>query len=237
MTCKNDGRPVVAKGLCQKCYDRERSSKRNYLKNECRNGHRFEDGSFKLSRSGKRICLVCLEENRKTHCPHGHEYTDENTYYTNGSPQCKTCRNQRMRDRRPASGIGTGGLNKAKTHCPKGHRYDESNTRYSTDGKRRYCHACALENSRIQRIKDHGVSIDDFQYLLDKQKGLCAICTNPITLETGRAIDHDHSCCPGPTSCGKCVRGVLCKSCNVMLGFAKDNSDILKNAIIYLERV
>ena len=39
---------------------------------------------------------------KKTHCPHGHEYTDENTYYgkqSNGGPQrqCRTCvsKNQR----------------------------------------------------------------------------------------------------------------------------------------------
>ena len=38
----------------------------------------------------------------KTHCPQGHEYTDENTYYwkqKNGGPsrQCRTCRRERDR--------------------------------------------------------------------------------------------------------------------------------------------
>jgi hypothetical protein len=29
-----------------------------------------------------------------------------------------------------------------------------------------------------------------------------------------RHIDHDHDCCPGSYTCGKCVRGVLCAPCN-----------------------
>ena len=47
-------------------------------------------------------------------------------------------------------------------------------------------------------------------------------------------IDHDHSCCPGSTSCGKCVRGVLCGECNLMIGLGKDRQDILVSASEYL---
>lgn len=42
----------------------------------------------------------------------------------------------------------------------------------------------------------------------------CPICQmNPST-----EIDHDHLCCPGRYSCGKCARAVLCTSCNLLAG-------------------
>lgn len=36
----------------------------------------------------------------KTHCPHGHEYTDVNTYLWNGRRHCRTCRRISNRLRR-----------------------------------------------------------------------------------------------------------------------------------------
>jgi hypothetical protein len=32
-------------------------------------------------------------------------------------------------------------------------------------------------------------------------------------------VDHDHKCCSGRRSCGKCVRGALCNRHNLYLGF------------------
>lgn len=42
----------------------------------------------------------------------------------------------------------------------------------------------------------------------------CVICSSTENL----ALDHDHSCCDGNFSCGDCLRGVVCQSCNSLLG-------------------
>ena len=40
----------------------------------------------------------------------------------------------------------------------------------------------------------------------------CEICGNKP--ERNLQVDHDHKCCDGQTTCGNCVRGVICNRCN-----------------------
>ena len=49
-------------------------------------------------------------------------------------------------------------------------------------------------------------------------------------------VDHDHSCCAGNKSCGKCVRGFVCLQCNTALSRFDDNAFIIKKAIKYLKK-
>jgi hypothetical protein len=78
-----------------------------------------------------------------------------------------------------------------------------------------------------------------FEALLKKQGGRCAICRTkrPGGRYNRWVIDHDHKCCDGPYSCGKCVRGLLCNRCNHGLGNFADNQKALQRAVIYLERI
>jgi Recombination endonuclease VII. len=63
----------------------------------------------------------------------------------------------------------------------------------------------------------------------------CVICGHvPGLGEPILHIDHDHSCCPGSKTCGKCVRGALCRDCNRGLGCFKDNPDLLMSGVAYL---
>lgn len=64
--------------------------------------------------------------------------------------------------------------------------------------------------------KKNHVSKEWYDAKLTEQGGHCALC--PATVGSVRnprfCFDHDHSCCKGRWSCGKCLRGLLCNQCN-----------------------
>jgi len=74
----------------------------------------------------------------------------------------------------------------------------------------------------------------DVDALLDAQNGKCAICTTPVARGN---VDHDHSCCAGYRSCGRCVRGVLCGGCNRGLGNFRDSKDTPTPVVLPLWRL
>lgn len=60
------------------------------------------------------------------------------------------------------------------------------------------------------------ITAADYDRLLAEQSGRCRICGKQPT-RNRLHVDHDRACCPGSTSCGKCIRGLLCVSCNSKL--------------------
>jgi hypothetical protein len=97
----------------------------------------------------------------------------------------------------------------------------ESDTRYRPD-RLLYARSANL-------LKRYGISVSDYDEMLLAQDGVCAICRKAeMTNRVGTPlfVDHDHVT-------GE-VRGLLCHYCNMMLGNAKDNPDLLYAAITYL---
>jgi hypothetical protein len=75
---------------------------------------------------------------------------------------------------------------------------------------------------------------EEIEALAKSQDNKCLICEREF-LDWNWAVDHDHSCCNDRYSCGNCIRGLLCKSCNGGLGIFRDNIELLENAIKYLK--
>lgn len=93
---------------------------------------------------------------------------------------------------------------------------------------------CATHYRELHyRYAKYGLTAKQYDEMIEAQGG-CAICHESVP--KGRQhVDHDHSCCPGQTSCGACVRGILCDTCNVGLGMFSDDIQRLQAAIDYLK--
>lgn len=138
-------------------------------KTHCKNWHEYSVTGFVVNGKGadgepRYTCKACRDEAaerrkqkrkaeggkaaaaERTHCPMGHEYTEENTYRKPGTQhrECRTCIRDRTRRNALANRLpGTRGAWKSRTHCPHGHAYDEENTYIRPKTGHRVCRACA----------------------------------------------------------------------------------------------
>lgn len=100
--------------------------------------------------------------------------------------------------------------------------------------------AQSMRDRALGQLYD-GMTESLYEEMLSKQGGVCAICSEPPPEGKHLKVDHDHSCCPSfvngkrSKSCGKCVRALLCHSCNLGLGQFRDRKDLLVKAIGYLD--
>jgi hypothetical protein len=85
-----------------------------------------------------------------------------------------------------------------------------------------------------QLKKTFGLSVEQFNAMLTKQNGVCAICEKPERAKSNArveirrlAVDHCHTT-------GK-VRALLCSACNTALGGFKDDPELLRKAAAYIE--
>lgn len=92
--------------------------------------------------------------------------------------------------------------------------------------------ASAKANRKL-RHEQHGLSVEEYAYLLGLHDGKCHLCQERDAV----TVDHDHSCCPGHTSCGRCVRGILCRGCNTSIAVLGDSLEGVERAVRYLAAV
>jgi hypothetical protein len=100
---------------------------------------------------------------------------------------------------------------------------------------RKYHEAYGKKHRDRITAKRHGLSLEDYQDLLIKQHGVCAICLKPEVTVHGSSkkvqplsIDHDHIT--------NKVRGLLCSKCNTAVGLLDNSCERAQALIAYLER-
>lgn len=81
------------------------------------------------------------------------------------------------------------------------------------------------EEQRVSRIRSYGISVEEYEAMLDDQGGGCYICGGS---PSNRALDIDHDHRTGK------VRGLLCSNHNRALGLLGDDPDLLLAAHQYL---
>ena len=108
--------------------------------------------------------------------------------------------------------------------------FAEFTVRKESGKHRTECKPCRSNASAAGR---YGVTVGEVEKLKEQQGNACAICKTkaddiPHTsfCHNPLVIDHDHET--------GSIRGLLCPTCNSMLGHAHDDVDVLLAAIQYL---
>ena len=112
--------------------------------------------------------------------------------------------------------------------------------RSNKDGLRPDCKKCAnIASNKWNKRNLHkirlsynswniGVDSELYWDFLNSQNNKCAICNKTVQEnKKNLAIDHCHKTDK--------IRGLLCTKCNLGIGYFRDNVEILKSAINYIE--
>ena len=80
--------------------------------------------------------------------------------------------------------------------------------------------------------RNYGIDQEEYELMLEEQDERCAICRKLPQVKNNEpeilSVDHCHRS-------GE-VRGLLCRKCNSLIGLANDSTEILMQAIQYLQR-
>lgn len=112
---------------------------------------------------------------------------------------------------------------------------DKERKRKNADYQKEYRKKYRMRYKGYDLKRFFGITLDEYNVLLENQGNVCAICRNPETITNKQgtlwnlAVDHSHLT-------GK-VRGLLCSRCNQGIGNFRENPDFLLAAIAYLKKV
>lgn len=88
---------------------------------------------------------------------------------------------------------------------------------------KKLCKECERARNASKR---YGLNRDEYKE--SKKIRFCQCCNRKFAKGRKRVIDHCHTT--------EKFRGVICNSCNIILGHSKDSTEILKRVIEYLNK-
>lgn len=90
------------------------------------------------------------------------------------------------------------------------------------------CQKCCDNRRKGKLRRNYDMSVNDYNIMLQDQNGVCAICNNPeiSTKKNILSVDHCHAT--------NKVRALLCSVCNIIIGIAKDNDNLLIASAAYV---
>ena len=161
-------------------------------------------------------------------------------------PECKECSKKINDSRKNRESIEakTDGYKRCTVCGEQKHITKFAKHKLNSDGRAYTCKVCVREyqkeyNKRpcvrertIIRSKNnwlqtnYGLTIDDWNNMIQKQNGSCAICKTKLDKGKSTHVDHNHE--------NGEIRGILCADCNWAIGLFRDDISIIGNAINYL---
>ena len=209
--------PHFARGFCEACFHRDRYEK-----------------SRPLGTIVKDVRATCHTD--RVHYSAGLCYE----CYSVQRPTKRKRATKRMADCHPDR------VHYAKGMCQECYDADKHERLYPVQRERKI----AQQSVWYQANKEHvfarelknrfNITIEQFRGIIAKQGGKCGIPLCPKRPKEGEIafwhVDHDHDCCPGKKSCGNCVRGILCRTCNAGMGQFYHNTELMDDVVAYLKR-
>jgi hypothetical protein len=106
---------------------------------------------------------------------------------------------------------------------------DDAELRERIKGQVKEWQAANPRKRHGQRLRKYGITVEEYDRILERQGGGCAICGRKDAGDSRRTtfhVDHCHTT-------GK-VRGLLCSNCNTGVGKFEDDPERLERAAMYL---
>lgn len=112
-------------------------------------------------------------------------------------------------------------------------RYRDSRKEITRKTDKEHYYRTKDRHREIVFKRKYGISFEDYLHLTEIQFGNCAICGKKETVLSKNgdikllAVDHNHTTLK--------VRGLLCQRCNQAIGLLDEDTQVLMNAIKYLQ--